>query len=174
MATSRTSQNTDPLRNLGFLLRDVARLYATNFEQHAAKMNLTLAQCKVLAYLQRNEGICQARLALLTDTDPMTLGRTVERMAGEGFLERRPNADDRRKHRLYLLPPAIPVLREIWRCSDQARAKALEGLSVADRTQLMHLLEQVNFNLEAVVAGVTGEANATAPAKRRRAAGAGK
>ncbi len=162
----------DPSRNLGFLLRDTSRLYTTNFEQHASELNLTLGHCKVLAYLQRNEGICQARLALLTDTDPMTLGRTVERMVGEGLIERRPNADDRRKHRLYLLPPALPVLREIWRCSDRARAKALVNLSAADRTQLMSLLERVTANLETALAGAEQSTN-PAPAKRRRAASNG-
>ena len=43
----------DPLRNFGFLLKDVSRLYSRNFERHATELNLTLAQCKVLCYAQR-------------------------------------------------------------------------------------------------------------------------
>ena len=34
----------DPLRNFGFLLKDVSRLYSLNFERHATELNLTLAQ----------------------------------------------------------------------------------------------------------------------------------
>src|SRR5450759_1266799 len=81
----------DPFRHFGFLLKDVSRLYSRNFERHATELNLTLAQCKVLSYLQRNEGISQVRLAYLTDTDPMTLVRILDRMERDGLIERRPD-----------------------------------------------------------------------------------
>ena len=141
----------DLLRNLGFLLKDVARLYSLNFERNAGSLNLTLAQCKVLCYLQRNEGISQVRLAYLTDTDPMTLVRILDRMEGDGLIERRPDAADRRARRLYLQSSAIPVLEEIWRVSDCARAESLSGLSAADGAQLMSLMQRVQANLEKLV-----------------------
>src|SRR5277367_5189535 len=93
---------TDRLRNFGFLVRDVSRLYVKNFERHARELELTLQQCKVLAHLSRNEGISQARLAELTETDPMTLVRTLDRMQRDGWIERRADANDRRAHCLYL------------------------------------------------------------------------
>ena len=65
------------MRNFGFLIRDLSRLYARNFERHSVDLGLTLDQCKALCYLQRNEGISQVRLAYLTDIDPMTLGRLL-------------------------------------------------------------------------------------------------
>src|ERR1700694_1238163 len=105
----------DPLRNFGFLVREVSSLSVLNFERHSEELGLTLAQCKVLAYLQRNEGISQVRLAELTDTDPMTLARTLERMEGDGWIERRPDPADRRARRIFLKPPAITLLQEIWR-----------------------------------------------------------
>jgi DNA-binding MarR family transcriptional regulator len=141
----------DPLRNLGFLIKDVARLYALNFERNAGGLNLTMAQCKVLCYLQRNEGISQVRLAYLTDTDPMTLVRILDRMEGDGLIERRPDAADRRARRLYLRAPAIPVLDEIWRVSDCARAESLAGLSDADRARLVSLMQHIEANLEKLV-----------------------
>ena len=86
----------DTLRNFGFLVRDVSRLSAKRFERNARDLELTLAQCKVLAHLSRNEGISQARLAELTETDPMTLVRILDRMQQDGWLERRPDPGDRR------------------------------------------------------------------------------
>jgi MarR family transcriptional regulator, transcriptional regulator for hemolysin len=141
----------DPLRNFGFLLKDVTRLYSLNFENHATELNLTLPQCKVLCYLQRNEGISQVRLAELSDTDPMTLVRILDRMEGDGLIERRPDPADRRARRLYLRPAASPVLEEIWRVSDRARAEALSCLSAADRAQLMSLMQRVHANLDALL-----------------------
>ena len=115
----------DPLRNLSFLIKDVARLAAKNFERHASKVNLalTLPQCKVLIYLQRNQGISQVRLASLTETDPMTLVRILDRMERDGWLERKPDPDDRRAARLHLKPAALPLVKQIWAIADSARGR---------------------------------------------------
>ncbi len=143
----------DRLRNFGFLLKDTSRLSGLNFEREAAGLNLTLAQCKVLIYLQRNEGISQVRLAELTDTDPMTLVRTLDRMERDGLIERRPDPADRRARRLFVTAAADPVLDEIWRIADRARAAALAGLSTVERDQLIGLLERIHANLTALLPG---------------------
>ena len=80
----------DGIRNLGFLLKDVSRLWVRYFTQHADQLGLTLTHAKVLVFLSRNEGTTQARLAEICDTDPMTLVRTLDRMQNDGWLERRP------------------------------------------------------------------------------------
>jgi MarR family transcriptional regulator, transcriptional regulator for hemolysin len=141
----------DPIRNFGFLLRDLSRLYALNFERHGAELNLTLAQCRVLCYLQRNEGISQVWLASLTDTDPMTPARILGRMEADGLIERKPDPADRRARRLFLRQPALPVLERIWRVSDRARAISLSGLSAGERTQLMDLMQRLHANLQSLL-----------------------
>ena len=160
------SNAPDPLRDFGFLLRDLARLNTLNFERHAAASGstLTLSQCRVLTYLQRNEGISKARLAELTGTDPMTLGRLLARMTAEGLVEQRIDATDRRAHRLYLKPErALPLLDEIWRSADKSRAEALLGLTPAERSQFMSLLRRVQANLDVAM---PGEADRGTPASR--------
>src|SRR5665213_3751481 len=111
------------LRNLGFLVRDVSRLYARHFERHARDLELTLPQCKVLGHLSRNEGISQARLAEVTETDPMTLVRTLDRMQQDGWIERQADPADRRAHRLFLREDAKPILARMWKIADQARSE---------------------------------------------------
>jgi MarR family transcriptional regulator for hemolysin len=133
----------DRLRNFGFLVKDVYRLYAKHFERHASEIGLTLSQCKVLGHLSRNEGISQARLAELTDTDPMTLVRTLDRMQQDEWIERRPDPEDRRAHRLYLREAARPIMHRMWKLADQARQEALSALSPTEREQLVGLLERV-------------------------------
>ncbi len=140
----------DKLRNFGFLVRDVSRLSARCFERSARELELTLAQCKVLGHLSRNEGISQARLAELTETDPMTLVRTLDRMQQDGWIERRADPADRRAHRLYLLDAARPVVNRIWKFAEQARNEALADLSTPEREQLVELLERVHRTLSAL------------------------
>jgi MarR family transcriptional regulator, transcriptional regulator for hemolysin len=154
----------DRLRNFGFLLKDVSRLSARNFERHVGevKLGLTLAQCKVLTYLQRNEGITQVRLAFLSDTDPMTLVRILDRMESDQWIERRLDPLDRRARRLYLKPAAMPVLKQIWQVADRARAEALAGLDTTERNHVLDLLERIRGNLAPLVPG-------TAESERRQA-----
>lgn len=159
----------DALRNVGFLLKDLSRLYSANFVRHAAELKLTLAHCKVLWHLEKNEGVSQVQLAALTDTDQMTLVRILDRMEGEGLLERRPDPTDRRARRLFLLPPAAQVLREIRRFSDEARAEATAGFSDAEHEQLLDLMERVHANLVALVPCAS---EAAAHAQSRKRAGA--
>ena len=142
------SPPSERLRNLGFLIRDVSRLYGRHFERHARELELTLAQCKVLAHLQRNEGISQARLAELTETDPMTLVRTLDRMQQDRWIERRPDPGDRRAHRLYLREEAKPVLSRMWKIADQARSEAIAVLDDKECEQLLLLLGRLHENLQ--------------------------
>jgi MarR family transcriptional regulator for hemolysin len=140
----------DRLRNFGFLMRDVSRLYAAYFQRFARDLGLTLPQCKVLGHLSRNEGISQARLAELTDTEPMTLVRTLDRMQDDGWIERRPDPADRRAHRLYLREAAKPILNRMWKIADQCREEAMAGLSPTEYEQLIGLLERVHGTLSAL------------------------
>jgi DNA-binding MarR family transcriptional regulator len=142
----------DKLRNFGFLVRDVSRLCAKRFERNARELELTLPQCKVLAHLSRNEGISQARLAELTETDPMTLVRTLDRMQQDGWIERRADPVDRRAHRLFLLEAAKPIVERIWKFAEQTRSEALEVLSPSERELLVDLLERVHGTLLALEA----------------------
>jgi DNA-binding MarR family transcriptional regulator len=141
-------RTVDALRGLGFLIRDVSRLFARNFERRAGELGLTLAQCRVLCYVQRHEGVSQARLAELSDTDPMTLGRLLMRLEADGYLQRQPDPQDGRAHRLHLQAKAAPLLEQIWQLADRSRAEALTGFSAGDREQLMALLSRMRDNLD--------------------------
>lgn len=160
----------DRLRSFGFLLRDVSRLSSKNFERQSTGLNLTLAQCKVLIHLQRNSGITQVRLAALTDTDPMTLVRILDRMERDGWVKRKPDPKDRRARQLYLCPPATPVLRRIWKIADQARAQALADLSEAEHVQLLNLMNRIHVTLKTLVPCESeSDKPARAPARRKSA-----
>jgi MarR family transcriptional regulator, transcriptional regulator for hemolysin len=161
----------DRIRNLGFLMKDVSRLWVRYFEQHADQIGMTLTQAKVLVFLSRNDGCTQARLAELCDTDPMTLVRVLDRMQKDGFLERRPDPSDRRVYRLFLKPSSDPILAEITRIGDRARGEALAGLSNDERTQLIVLLERVHANLLALIPAGSEPARTSAPVHTAAARG---
>lgn len=137
----------DRLKNFGFLLKDVSRRYVLRFERHAAAMSLTLVQCRALAHLEKNEGISQARLAELTDVEPMAMVRILDRMEADGVIERRPDPDDRRARRLHLTAKAGPLLDEIWRLAALTRAETFAGIARAEREAFVGVLERLDTNL---------------------------
>jgi MarR family transcriptional regulator, transcriptional regulator for hemolysin len=149
---ARMHHDVDRMENFGFLMRDVSRLSAKRFEHNARELELTLPHCKVLAHLSRNQGISQARLAELTETDPMTLVRTLDRMQQDGWIERRPDPADRRAHCLFLCDAARPVVDRIWKIAEQTRSEMLAALSQDEREHLMDLLERIHGSLSALVA----------------------
>lgn len=135
-------------RSFGFLVHDVARLFGRRFNQRALLfLGLTRAQCKVLGYLARNEGINQAGLADLLEIKPMSLVRQIDRMEEDGWIERRPDPGDRRAHRLVLTAKARPILARILDLSNEIRSEAFAGLSAADGRHLIDLLARVHGNL---------------------------
>ncbi len=137
-------------RNLGFLLKDVSRLYTRRFEERAQALALTLPQCKALAYLANNEGVSQKRLAELTEIDPMSLVRILDRMEADGWVQRRSDPDDRRARSLAVTEKAKPLVAHIWNLGVETRGEALAGLSSEERTQLVELLARIHKNLLAL------------------------
>jgi MarR family transcriptional regulator, transcriptional regulator for hemolysin len=147
-------------RSFGFLVLDVARLFARRFNARAlGALGLSRVQCRLLGYLARNEGINQAGLAELLEVKPMTLVRQLDRMERDGWIERRPDASDRRARRLVLTEKARPIIAGIAELSDEVRGDAFAGLAAGDGARLIDLLRQVHVNLAdaapaaAVVAG---------------------
>jgi len=137
-------------RRFGFLLKDVSRLYVQRFEQHAAALGLTIAQCKALMRLADCEGVSQVRLAELTDLDPMTLVRILDRMESEGWLERRRDPRDRRVRCLYLTSEAKPLLDDVKHLIDVTWDEAFANIPKQKSELVMELLDTVRDNFIAL------------------------
>lgn len=131
-------------RSFGYLVHDVARLFARRFNQRALRfLGLTRSQCRVLGCLARHEGINQAGLADLLEIKPMTLVRQLDRMEQDGWIVRRPDPSDRRARRLVLTEKARPILARILDLSTEIRLEAFADLSEEEGRHLIDLLRRV-------------------------------
>ena len=134
-------------QTLGFILNDTARLLRERFEQRARHLGLTRAQWQALAYLARNEGIQQSALADILELEPITLGRTLDRLETAELIERRRHAADRRVWLLHLKPKAHALIKDMFDIGDATRAEALDGVNEADRATLTRILIAMKANL---------------------------
>ena len=137
-------------QHLGFLLDDVAYLYARRFEEHVKGLSLTLHQCKALAVLANCEGINQRRLAQTSDIVSTNLVRILDRLEAGGWVERNPDPEDRRAHLLTTTQSAKPVVQQIWRAVSKTNAEALQDLAIRDLSVLVELLARTHANLVAL------------------------
>ena len=155
----------DPELNVGFLLHDVSRLMRASFDQRAQALGLTRAQWRVLIHLAPREGINQSALADILELDAVTMGRHVDRLERDGWLERRADPGDRRAWRLYLTAAAQPTLAQMDAIATEMQAAALDGVPEADRARLAEMLTRIKANL----APGPAEEGAMAPAPSRAA-----
>lgn len=132
---------------LALLLHDVARLQRKRFDQRARNACLTRSQWQTIACLSKHEGINQAGLAELLEIEPITVVRTLDRLAERGLIERRQHPTDRRTWRLFLTEAARPLLETMQRIGEATRAETLEGVSEAERAQLVQSLIRMKTNL---------------------------
>jgi MarR family transcriptional regulator, transcriptional regulator for hemolysin len=145
-------------RSFGYLVHDVTRLFERRFNERALRcLGLTRSQCRVLGYLARHEGIHQAGLADLLEIKPMTLVRQIDRMEEDGWIERRPDPDDRRARRLVLTEKARLILSRILDLSAEVRQEAFAGLSEDEGRHLVELLRRVHGSLVEPVSSTAEE-----------------
>src|SRR5690606_6159395 len=139
-----------PERSVGFLITDVSHLLRRNFNRRAQTLGLSQAQWRALAHPARDAGLKQSALAERPEIQPITLTRLIDRMEAAGWVERRPDPNDRRAVRLYLTSQAQPVLAEMQRAAARMLDEALRGLSVDERLKLVDALCKMKRNLSAM------------------------
>ncbi|HEX7383748.1 MAG TPA: MarR family transcriptional regulator [Burkholderiaceae bacterium] len=142
---------TDLTRRFGFLVVEVAKLYGDLFDAAARSgIGLSRAQCRLLAVLAAEppgRALSQAALAERLGLSAMAVTTLCERMQAAGWLRRRPGAGDRRVNEVLLEPRAAKALDAALGLGDQLTARALAGLSAAERAQLVALLRKVRLEL---------------------------
>ncbi len=104
---------------------------------------LTLPQFDVLATLSHGEGITQQELAeLLLVTKGNVVG-LIDRVSAAGWVERRPDPEDRRANRLYLTDPGRQRLAEAWPCQLAIGRKVFGTLTEGELRLMTELLERL-------------------------------
>jgi DNA-binding MarR family transcriptional regulator len=138
-------------QRLGFLVKDVARLYSWHFDRLAReRLGLSLAQCRLLGAIALHEGEAppsQAALAEKLDLTPMGITKLVDRMEAANWIERKAHLTDRRTNHIVLLPRARKALEEALSLGDQLQAAALKGLTSTERQAFLSALRQAHANL---------------------------
>lgn len=152
----------EPPENVGFIIGDVSRMLRTVYDRRVEPLGLTRAQWRVLARISRNEGCTQTELATELEIEKPTLGRLIDRLQANNWVERRADENDARTKRVFLTARAQPVLAKMYVLADDVLDAALAGLTPEGAEQLEQALLHVKSNLIGLLNGVdAGEGRET-------------
>ena len=137
--------------DLLFLLHDLARHSRMEADRRAAAQGLTLAQWKILMYLERQPGLSQKELSEILEVEPITIARLIDRLEASGMVQRRDDPADRRIWRLHLTRGAAPALKALAHERADMLDAITKGLSRAEIAAVATAMERMKEN---VIAGL--------------------
>lgn len=131
------------------LISHLARLMRTRFDRRTRHIGLTRAQWRTIACVQWEPGATQHRIATMLQVGDVTAGRSIDRLTEAGWMERRPDPQDRRAYRIYMTDKAQPELDRLSSIGQDEERIALAGMNEAEQAQLHRLLQHVVLNMTA-------------------------
>jgi MarR family transcriptional regulator for hemolysin len=90
----------------------------------------------------------QRELAARLGVEAPTLARLLDRLAADGWIERRANAHDRRVKSIHLLPKAAGVIRQIDKAMNEMRAEVLRGMPASNVKTSLKVLQIIRTRTE--------------------------
>jgi DNA-binding MarR family transcriptional regulator len=121
------------------------RLWRASHTQTAAALQgigLTPALFAVLNYLRAHEGAIQQRIGAAMGIDPSTMVSLVDQLERAGLAKRRPHPQDRRAREVLITPKGQEALKRARELAEEVEGDVLQGLSPAERDQLVMLLRK--------------------------------
>ena len=108
-----------------------------------SEVDITHENYITLHFIYENPGISQAELSELNARDKNVIVKTIDRLQKNGWVERRPSADDRRTHSLFVTTEGKKIIKKYWGSLVQRQNEALSPLCEAEKKQLDELLKKI-------------------------------
>jgi DNA-binding MarR family transcriptional regulator len=137
------------LADLSPALTQAARSMRTVMTRSLTASGLYAGQDGVILALAANDGLPAGTLAQKLGVKAPTMTRTIGRMEAQGFVERRPDADDARLTKVYLTETGRNSVGEIESSAASCDELATRGFSEKEIRSLVRLLKTIEHNLQA-------------------------
>ncbi|MFJ6325010.1 MULTISPECIES: MarR family winged helix-turn-helix transcriptional regulator [unclassified Rhizobium] len=137
------------LADLSPALTQAARSMRTVMTRNLTASGLYAGQDGVILALSASDGLPAGSLAQKLGVKAPTMTRTIGRMEAQGFVERRPDAEDARLTKVYLTEAGRNSVSEIESSAASCDELATRGFSEKDIRSLVRLLKAIENNLQA-------------------------
>jgi MarR family transcriptional regulator for hemolysin len=136
-------------RTVSLKLAVTMRQMHKSFDQRVAKIGVTRSQWTMIAVVSRRPGVTQREIAEVLEMSEASAGRLIDRLCGEGLLERKPKEDDRRAYCIHMTGKADAILDQISAIASENEKVAFAGFDQAELEQLDTYLDRLAANAAA-------------------------
>jgi MarR family transcriptional regulator for hemolysin len=133
--------------SVGFWVFVTNRDLARALTHELAPFGITSRQWEVLVWVASAERMSQSELAELMSIEAPTLVGVLSRMERDGWIQRVPDDNDRRKKLIRITQRVVPLWDELMQCIHHVRAQATRGLSPEQIANLRDTLATVRHNV---------------------------
>jgi DNA-binding MarR family transcriptional regulator len=123
------------------------RALSARVERELAPHGIGRGEYRVLFALYNEEGVSQTTLADRHHLDKGVIARVVRRLEEKGYVERRPDPDDKRRKLLYLTEDAERLRSEVSDLQATVDTEITQGLTDEEARALTEGLQTVCENL---------------------------
>jgi MarR family transcriptional regulator, transcriptional regulator for hemolysin len=139
MATS-PSTDIEIAEFAGQLFFRLWRASHTRIAEALESIGLTPALFGLLNVLGAREGAIQQEIGLAMGIDRSTMVVLIDELEAKGLAKRRPSPKDRRAREVAITPKGRQLLEQGRQMATQVEDEVLQGLTAAERRQLLKLL----------------------------------
>jgi DNA-binding MarR family transcriptional regulator len=107
-----------------------------------ASIGLTPALFAVLNFLRAREGAIQQEIGSAMGIDPSTMVSLIDQLEDAGLAKRRPRPTDRRAREVAITAKGSRMLERGRRIAVEVEDEVLQGLSAAERAELLNLMRR--------------------------------
>ena len=132
----------------GFLFNALSKAYDAHTNRVLKPLQLKATQCPVLDQIYLHEGVTQRELAALCLRDPSTLVSTLDALEKKGYIQRKPDANDRRIFRLYMTEEGVHVRHSAFAATSALFEKVTAELTQEDIDHLDNTCIAIYFALQ--------------------------
>ncbi len=139
---SNVSADTVVAEFAGQLFFRLWRASHTRVAERLESIGLTTALFGILNFLGARDRAIQLEIATAMGIDPSTIVTLVDELESAGLAKRRPHPKDRRAREVTLTPKGRRMLERGRQMAFQVEDEVLQGLSAAQRRELLSLLHR--------------------------------
>ena len=134
---------------LGHSFKKLHFLMEHAINQRLVELDLTTAQGHAIGYLRRaKEPPCARDIETAFGLSHATVSGILSRMESKGFIEQRPDPQDRRVKRIFLLDRGLSCSQRIWQHIEESERTLTTGFSEEELEQFRSYLSRAISNLE--------------------------
>ena len=131
-----------------YLMNRIMRRYNQTLLARMSEYDLSIPKMRALASLAVKDGLTVNELAVYSMAEQPTMSRTLDQLERDGLITRRVSDTDSRVRLCSLTEAGRNMYRLTWPEMDAAESAMFEGVSDADRAQVLATLKRMLDNIK--------------------------